>query len=239
MKDSVLFAGTAPRLIIFDKDGTLIDFHAMWAGWASTLFERLSAEGGRNLRAPLASAFGCDQMTGRAVAEGPLAVASMSVLYDLAVGVLRQHGVPDAAGVVARSWFIPDPATAAPLTDLTALFTGLRSSGCKIAVLTSDDESPTRATLARLAVADLVDLVIGADSGFAHKPHPEAVLYACERLGVPVAACAVVGDSSVDMQMARAAGATAIAVLSGLSTPATLAPLADLVLPSVAALRQT
>ena len=29
------------ELVIFDKDGTLIDFHAMWGGWAETLAERL------------------------------------------------------------------------------------------------------------------------------------------------------------------------------------------------------
>ena len=28
-------------LVVFDKDGTLLDFHAMWGGWAIELGRRL------------------------------------------------------------------------------------------------------------------------------------------------------------------------------------------------------
>jgi phosphoglycolate phosphatase len=48
------------------------------------------------------------------------------------------------------------------------------------------------------------------------KPFPDALLVAAEKLGVPVSQCAIVGDSIVDVQAGKAAGAVTIAVLTGL-----------------------
>jgi len=48
------------------------------------------------------------------------------------------------------------------------------------------------------------------------KPSPDALLAAAQRLRVPIGKCAVVGDSIVDIQAGKAAGAKTIAVLSGL-----------------------
>lgn len=48
------------------------------------------------------------------------------------------------------------------------------------------------------------------------KPFPDALLKASERLNVKIKDCAVVGDSIVDVQAGKHAGAKTIAVLSGL-----------------------
>jgi HAD superfamily hydrolase (TIGR01509 family) len=48
------------------------------------------------------------------------------------------------------------------------------------------------------------------------KPFPDAFLKAAERLGVRIQDCAIVGDSVVDIQAGKCAGAKTIAVLSGL-----------------------
>jgi len=48
------------------------------------------------------------------------------------------------------------------------------------------------------------------------KPFPDALLIAAEKLGVPINECAVVGDSIVDLQAGKSAGAKTVAVLSGL-----------------------
>ena len=51
-------------LVVFDKDGTLIDFHAMWSGWARDLAAGLEAATGRDLRVPLYRNLGYDDATG-------------------------------------------------------------------------------------------------------------------------------------------------------------------------------
>jgi phosphoglycolate phosphatase-like HAD superfamily hydrolase len=130
---------------------------------------------------------------------------------------------------------MPDPvATARPLVDLPWLFTTLRSLGLKIAVATSDDRTPTEATLAGLDVAHLVDALACADDGLPLKPAPAKVLSICDRLDISPAKAVVIGDNVDDLRMGRAAGVgLAIGVLSGVSPAAMLAPSADLILPTV------
>jgi phosphoglycolate phosphatase len=48
------------------------------------------------------------------------------------------------------------------------------------------------------------------------KPFPDALQKAAKRLGVRIQDCAIVGDSVVDVQAGKSAGAKTIAVLSGL-----------------------
>jgi len=48
------------------------------------------------------------------------------------------------------------------------------------------------------------------------KPFPDALLIAAERLEVKIQDCAIIGDSVVDVQAGKSAGAKTIAVLSGL-----------------------
>ena len=59
----------------------------------------------------------------------------------------------------------------------------------------------------------------------------------CRATGLPARALAVVGDTTADLGMARAAGAgLALAVLTGATPPPLLAALADRVLASIALL---
>jgi len=48
------------------------------------------------------------------------------------------------------------------------------------------------------------------------KPFPDALQIAAERLEVKIQDCAIIGDSVVDVQAGKSAGAKTIAVLSGL-----------------------
>jgi phosphoglycolate phosphatase len=106
-----------------------------------------------------------------------------------------------------------------------------------VAIATSDDHAPTVATLANLGVLHLVDVLIAADDGVPLKPAPDMVYAACAALAVPPAQVIVVGDALPELEMARAAGAgLAIAVSNGVTPAALLAPLAAIVLPSIAAL---
>ncbi len=225
------------ELVVFDKDGTLIEFHAMWGGWVADLAGRLESATGLAVKEPLFQAMGYEAASGRTLAGAPLAITPMPLLRELTVGVLRDAGASaaDAKDAVARSWRAPDPLTLArPLADLRGLFRTLRQGGRRIAVATTDDRVATESTLAGLGVAPLVDAIVCADDGLAVKPAPAMVLELCARLGIEPARAAVIGDAPADLAMARAAGAgRSIGVLSGVGTRADLEPLADAVIPSV------
>jgi phosphoglycolate phosphatase len=224
-------------LVVFDKDGTIIEFGPMWSGWAVALADALTAETGRPISGPLYAMLGVDPDSGVVTAGGGLAATPMSRLRDRTRDVLLACGLAeaDAERALEAAWHAPDPvALARPLTDLLALFDRLRAGGRLIAVATTDDRDPTERTLAALGVAGRIDATVCADDGIAVKPAPDMVLHLCATLGVAPARTAVVGDTAADLQMARAAGAgLTIGVLTGVGGRADLEPLADALIASV------
>jgi phosphoglycolate phosphatase len=227
-------------LVVFDKDGTLIAFDAMWAGWATDLATDLEHASATPIRRPLFEMLGFDEATGRILPGGGLAATPMARLRDRTRELLFAAGLSRAAAdaALAEAWHAPDPvALAHPLGDLRGLFGRLRASGRRLAVATSDDRVPTTRTLAALGLSGLVDAVACADDGVAVKPAPDMVVRLCAELGIEPARTAVVGDSAADLEMGRRAGAgLVVGVLTGIGDWSHLAPLADLVLASVAEL---
>ena len=232
--------GFDPAVIIFDKDGTLIDFDAMWGVWVTELADRLEAGSGLSVREALFAALGFDAVRGRVRAEGKLAVTPMATLHTLTIRVMRNCGLAaEAAGaVVSQAWRVPDPvALARPLAHLPTLFSALQRDGIRIAVATTDDRSSTLATLAGLGVGQWIDALVCADDGLPVKPAPDMVRAICESLKVPAARAVVVGDSEADMLMGKRAGAgLTVGVLSGLSEIEALRPHADEVIDSIGGL---
>jgi phosphoglycolate phosphatase-like HAD superfamily hydrolase len=226
-------------LVVFDKDGTLLDFHAMWGGWARELGLRLEGVARRPVSPDVFAAIGFDPVTGRIAPRGPLAASTMAGIADLVATVLRRWcpRPSDARWVVEQAWFEPDPvATAVPVADLPSLFSNLRDQGKRLAIATNDEREPTTRTLEALGVAGLVDGLSCADDGLAVKPAPDAVLALCAGLDLRTSRTAVVGDLPADLAMGRAAGAAlVVGVLSGLGSREDLAD-ADLLLDSVASL---
>ena len=99
-------------LVVFDKDGTLIEFDAMWSGWAVALADGLTAATGRPVAAPLYAMLGVDPATGTRAprrragrdADGPPARPDAR-RRSLARGI----GEADAERALEAAWHAPDP----------------------------------------------------------------------------------------------------------------------------------
>jgi phosphoglycolate phosphatase len=224
-------------LVIFDKDGTLVDFDAMWGGWALELGRRLDGATRRPVSGDVFAAIGFDPAGGRLRSTAPLAVATMAEIREVVAAVVRRWcpSVAAARRAVETAWFEPDPvALAVPLGDLAVLFGALRAADRLIAVATTDDRAPTEATLRSLGVRQLVSALACGDDGVGVKPEPAMLLALCATVAVPPERAAIVGDTPADLDMGRAAAAgRVVGVLSGVGTREELAPLADAVVTSI------
>lgn len=228
----------ALRLIIFDKDGTLIDFHYMWATWLTALAQQLETAARLPIAAQLYHAMDFDPQMQHIAPRGRLALWPIADLRQLAGDVLRQAGMHDGEveRILAAHWQAPDPiALARPLADLAPLFSALRACGIAIAIATSDDRAPTETLLRTLGLSAFVSAIVCADDHLPIKPAADMIALLCGQLSIAPAQAMVIGDSVDDMQMGRAAGVgMTVGVLSGLSTAELLAPYADAIIPSVA-----
>ena len=226
-------------LVVFDKDGTLISFDAMWSGWIRDLGSRLELATRRPVAGDVFSTIGYDPVANRILPNGPMAVGTMGEIAEHVGAVLRRWcpSVSAARRILAEAWFEPDPvASAVPLADLAGLFAAIRGSGRRIAVATTDDRAPTLATLRGLGLDTAISGIVCGDDEGPTKPDPEALRGLAAGAGVDVRRTAMVGDAPADLRMAREAGARAIGVASGVATHAELEPYADAVLDSIAEL---
>jgi phosphoglycolate phosphatase len=222
------------RAVLFDKDGTLIDFRATWlpayeaivremAGADAALAHRLLATGGY------------DAASGEIDPTSPLAAGTNHEIATVWAGILGRDDVTSFARDVNDRFIAHARGTMVATADLPALFGRLRDRGFALGVATNDSEVALHQQLMQLGIDDLVDFACGFDSGHGAKPGPGMVEAFARARGLPARAIAVVGDSLHDLDMARAAGAgLTIGVLTGASPHATLAPHADHVLASIA-----
>jgi pyrophosphatase PpaX len=93
--------------------------------------------------------------------------------------------------------------------------TALAAAGHPLAVVTSKLDAMARRALAHVGLDQAIPVVIGSDATRRHKPDPDPVLLALERLGVAASEAIFFGDSPYDMEAGRAAGVTPVAVLWG------------------------
>jgi HAD superfamily hydrolase (TIGR01549 family) len=84
-----------------------------------------------------------------------------------------------------------------------------------LAIITTRCHQDAAAFLVQENLTGLVQVITGRDDTWRLKPHPSPVRHTAEQLGVPVHRCLMVGDTTVDIKAARAAGARSVGVLCG------------------------
>jgi phosphoglycolate phosphatase len=188
--------GRVPRLIAFDLDGTLIDSSRDLAESASQLVEEM---GGR-----------------------PLTVDEVVRMVGEGAALLVQRALT-AAGLG------PDPAALPRFLEIygerllnhTQLYPGMRAAveaarmGARVAVLTNKPLAPTERILSALDVRHLFDDVAGGDGPHPRKPDPAGLRDMMAAAGTGPAETLLVGDSAIDHETARRAGARCCLVSFG------------------------
>ncbi len=226
------------RAVLFDKDGTLIDFDRTWY----PVMARLAAEAAPDdpaRAAHLLQIGGLGPVTGRFRAGSVIAAGTIDETVDLWYPTLR--GAPRLAMITRfnHACATEGAARAVAIPGLSEMLEVLHGQGYPLGVATNDGHASAVATLDRLGCLDRFGLVMGYDSVPNPKPAPDQLHRFAGHAGVAAAEVVMVGDNVHDLQMARAGGAgLAVGVLSGTGTRQDLAGLADVVIDSVAQLPQ-
>lgn len=212
--------------VLFDKDGTLVDFHLTWGPAVHAMIVALAGGDPALMRAQ-AEALHFSIETMRFRDSSPLVAGSTA---DYGLGWANALGRTDLAALKAEI----DALSAAeslrsltPIVETPVVFAALRAAGLRLGVATNDTEASARRQIEALGIGRDVEFVAGYDSGHGGKPDPGMVHAFADWLGAPTSRIALVGDSLHDIAAARAAGAVAVAVLSGPAGRAALEPCAD------------
>jgi phosphoglycolate phosphatase len=220
------------RGILFDKDGTLLDFEATW----TPVLRRLALEatgGDADKAAALLEQGGFLAETGKFRAGSVIGAGTTELIVRLwhpgIAGVALKEAITD----MDRAFLTHGSLHSVPIAGVRGALETLAGRGFVMGVATNDAEAAAKAALASTGMARYLPYVFGYDSVAKSKPAPDLVHAFASASGIEVTDIIVVGDNTHDLEMARTAGALAIGVTSGNSAASDLAALAHVVLPSV------
>ena len=218
--------------ILFDKDGTLVDFDLTWGRAGHAVMQDLG-RGDAAAVARLAAAMHYDVPNRRFAATSPLIAGAPDSYVHLWAEALGRVDDATMLDDLNRAFAEATLGALAPIGDPDAVLLVLKARGLTLGLATNDGEASARRQLAALGLDAHMDFVAGYDTGHGGKPDPGMVLAFARALGVAPSRIAMVGDSPFDLMAARAAGALAVAVLTGPAPRDELEPLADHVLDGI------
>lgn len=85
----------------------------------------------------------------------------------------------------------------------------------KLGTISTRSVKEQETLLGKLNLHKYFNVLVGRDTTWRIKPHPQPVLYAARMLGVDAGRCLMVGDTTVDVLAGRRAGAWTCGVLCG------------------------
>ena len=227
------------RGIVFDKDGTLLDFNRTWLPVYRYAAHEFAA-GDEQLAEALLTRHGFQANSQRFIGGSLLAAGNnrqIAEQWSAQIGKPRQV---EAISQRLHEIFLQRGALeATPVNRLADTLTQLKDTGLRLGVATADSHQGILNTLQSFDVLNHFDFLAGYDSGHGAKPEAGMVLAFCRQMEIAAEQVVVVGDNRHDIEMGRNAGAgLCIGVLTGTSTRTELEALADVVFDDISALPQ-
>lgn len=209
---------------VFDKDGLLFASKGFWIALAEARLVQIQKLGSRNLTMEWAKCFGVDTPDGVSVADvdasGILAVASpaeeitaTAALIVQATGVRWTQARDQANDIFRQADLELDLRKALrPQRGFPGIMERLRQKGIPYGVATSDTEQRVLESFRMFDDPDTLAFIISPKDVQRGKPNPDMLEEISRRLNIPTSQLAMVGDSYVDVEMARRAGAVGIGI---------------------------
>jgi pyrophosphatase PpaX len=181
------------RTILFDLDGTLIDSGAM-----------ILASFRHATRTVLAREISDDQL---------LAYVGSSALREQ-----MERIDPERAEELVLAYREHNEPLHAELQACSGIVDVLEALGCegrRLGIVTAKRHATVRLAFDVLPIERYFETVVAVEDTERHKPHPDPILLALERLGARADDAAYVGDAPFDVASAKAAGVFAVGATWG------------------------
>lgn len=228
--------------IIFDKDGTLIDFDAFWVTVSRNAISDVLKELGREdiPICEILTAFGVHD--GITDINGVLCKGTYAQLGQIVYDILNEHGCniscDEAVKCVVDAYSKnSDSGEVKPTCpDLAGILRALKNRNIKLAVVTTDNAQITHKCLKELGIESLFDKIYTDDGKTPVKPAPDCAFDFCRLTGVKKERMVMVGDTMTDVTFAKNAGIPVIGVAKTPQNRALLESYADAVISDISGL---
>ncbi len=218
-------------MVIFDKDGTLIDVHHYWCSMiefrAKFFVELLKNEDIDldKLYNDLIDSMGINLLTKKMKPEGPVGIKPRTFIVEVALETINKYtknctkdDVIDIFAKVDEYSKSKLKEIVKPLPSVEELLGNLKAKDILITIATTDLTNRAILAMKDLGFEEYFIDIAGADLVKNAKPSPDLVDYLINKHNVPLDKIVVVGDSMADLNMAKNAKCQFLGVKTGLCT---------------------
>ncbi len=221
--------------IVFDKDGTLLDYEAFWLPVARGAIEALIAAHGVDAShtEALLSAIGAYDGI-----RGVLCYGTYAMIADAMNGCLADGSAVFSAEAVSAAFHnsISLGTVLPTCDDIASVMAACKARGLVLALVTSDNRALTEVSLDALGIHAYFDTLYTDDGMHPAKPDPYYMETFCQAYGLAPEEVLMVGDTQTDMRFAENSGVRAVGVAQNERDKAVLAPLAYRVADDISAI---
>ena len=192
------------KLIIFDLDGTLIDSAPDLSLAVNHMLQTLNRD-----------TFSDDIIHGW-VGNGALTLVKRALSGQSTINEnLDEENVENALDIFLKFYAKNLCNATVTYANVPTTLQTLKEQGYRLAIVTNKPFAFVAPILEGLALNGLFELILGGDSLSKKKPDPAPLLYVCDKLGVSLEECVMVGDSKNDILAANACAMQSVGVTYG------------------------
>ena len=228
------------KAIIFDKDGTLIDFDAFWVSLSRAALGEVLVKRNQPMEMleEMLTAFGVHD--GVTDVNGVLCKGTYEEMARIVYDILVKHGETAAFEeiypMVIESYnsnFV-NGEVKANCADIRGCLEELKRRGMQLSIVTTDNRVLTLLCLEKLGIGDLFDEIYADDGRFTPKPCPDSAFDLMNRNGLTANDVVMVGDTMTDVRFARNAGIRVVGMAKSKQNEDILKGQADVLIRDVA-----
>lgn len=206
------------KAIMFDKDGTLMDFGDFWIPITRQAVKEILQE--THMKSELSEAIlpalGVENSI--AAIDGILCSGTYTQIGHIICRILKENGCTWNEEEVCKSTVeayhrnYPSGKIRPACENLSGVLMRLREQGIKLAVVTTDDMPMTQKCLQALGIESFFSCIYTDNGEFPTKPDPYCVHDFCKKENLSLSEVVMVGDTLTDAEFARNSGIKSIGI---------------------------